>query len=95
MAKTKLRQLLDLIENSQSGISLRRIARELDLSVGQVENMLDYWVQKGRLQIMEPAAKCQACASSTGCSYLIDFPRILRISDGEELNISEVQTPCQ
>lgn len=95
MVKTKLQQLLDLIENSQRGISLRGIAGELDISTGQVENMLDYWVRKGRLQIMDPSAKCAACASSEGCSYLTDFPRILLLSDGEQLDLSDQQAPCQ
>ena len=95
MAKTKLRQVLDLIENSGGGTSLRSIARELDISVSQVENYLEYWVRKGRLQVLEPSAKCEACASSGSCSCLIDFPKILRISDGDQLDSSRHQTPCQ
>jgi hypothetical protein len=70
MAKTKLRQFLDHIESSPGATSLGSIARELDISVGQVENLLEYWVRKGRLKIQQPAGDCGSCASSGSCPFL-------------------------
>lgn len=93
MAKTKLGQVLDLVENSRQGISLNAIARELDASVSQVENMLEYWVRKGRLQVVGPSPKCADCPSSGSCSYLIGLPRRLRLSDGDPLDLLQQQTP--
>jgi predicted ArsR family transcriptional regulator len=74
--KPKLRQLLEYIENSQGGISLGRVAKDLEISVNQVENMLEYWVRKGRLQISEPSPDCGSCASNGSCPYLVEIPHI-------------------
>ncbi len=94
MVKTKLRQLLDYIENSTGGISIQGIAQKLDISVNQVENMLEYWVQKGRLQVIEPSSQCGSCDSGGNCPFTPDFPRIFRIADDDLLDISDF-TPCQ
>jgi hypothetical protein len=75
MAKTKLRQLLDHVEDNPGISSLGSIARELDLSRSQVEQMLEFWVRKGRLQRRAPAPDCASCDSSGSCPYLVDLQR--------------------
>jgi len=92
---TKLRQLLETIENADRGISLQEIARELDISLNRAENMLEYWVRKGRLQIVEPASGCSDCSSKGSCSYLLAFPKILRIAGEDPSEYSSEDMPCQ
>jgi hypothetical protein len=76
VAKPKLRQLLEYIENSPGGISLGRVAKDLEISVSQVENMLEYWERKGRLQTRVSSLDCGSCASNGSCPYLAELPRI-------------------
>lgn len=94
MAKPKLRQLLEYVEASPGGISLPGMARELGISLGQVENMLDYWVRKGRLQVAEPSSACGNCSSNGSCPILIDSLRIYQINAEGIENSPENQIPC-
>ena len=95
MAKTKLRQLLEYVEDSPGGISLQVMARDLDLSIRQAENMMEYWVRKGRLQAVGPAPDCAGCASGSSCSFLIDFPATFQIATEDKSPIPEKNPPCQ
>jgi hypothetical protein len=95
MAKTKLRQLLEYVEDSPGGISLQEMARDLDLSISQAENMMGYWVRKGRLQAVSPAPDCAGCASGGSCSLLIDLPSTYQVTPKAKPQIPEKKPPCQ
>ena len=95
MAKIKLRQLLEYVEDSPSGISLQEMARDLNLSISQAENMMEYWVRKGRLQAVGPAPDCAGCASGSSCSFLIDFPPTFQVATEGKPQIPEKDPPCQ
>ena len=73
MVKTKLSQLLEYVEKSPGVNSLREIAADLDLSVSQVENMLEFWIRKGRLQQVRSASACGSCSARGGCP-VVGFP---------------------
>ena len=67
MVKTKLSQILEYIEKSPGVNSLQEIAADLDLSVIQVENMLEFWIRKGRLQPLRSPSVCGSCSARGGC----------------------------
>ena len=94
MAKPKLRQLLEYVEASPGGISLPGMARKLEISLSQAENMLDYWVRKGRLQVAVPSSACGYCSSNGSCPILIDSFRIYQIKEEGKENIPGDQIPC-
>jgi len=95
VAKSKLRLLLEYVEESPGGISLQELARDLGLSISQAENMLEYWVRKGHLQAVSPAPDCAGCASGSKCSLLIDFPSTYQVTEKAKLHIPEKRLPCQ
>lgn len=94
MAKPKLRQLLEYVETSPRGISLPGLAQELGISLSQTENMLDYWVRKGRLQVAEPSSSCGNCSSNGSCPILIDSLRIYQIKEEGKAHSPDNQIPC-
>ncbi len=66
MARTSLRQVLDYFENAREGISISSMAKDLKLSPGQLESMVEYWIHKGRVRSFEVKAEdCGSCAGGT------------------------------
>lgn len=95
MAKTKLRQILDYVEDSQGGTSLQQMARDLDLSISQAENLLDYWIRKGRLREIGPAPDCAGCPGGSSCSLMIDFPSTFQVVTEGKPQIPTIKPLCR
>jgi hypothetical protein len=85
MKKTVLRQVLEFVETTPGMITPGQIAKELNLTPGQVENMLEFWVRKDRLQAVDPGADCGGCGSSAACPLLADMPRTYRVKGDFEM----------
>jgi hypothetical protein len=70
---SRLRQVLAFFEDPKQTISIDMIARELDISPGQVESMIRFWENKGRLQL-EPSNEpiCAGCGVKDGCTFAED-----------------------
>ena len=91
MAKPILRQVLEFVEASPGEVSPALIATSLDLSPGQVESMLEFWIRKGRLHVVDPVQNCSGCGSSAACSFSLELPRTYRAGAiGESARL-----PCQ
>ncbi|MFL7813364.1 MAG: FeoC-like transcriptional regulator [Anaerolineales bacterium] len=70
MTKTLLKKVLEYIEGSRSEVSILALARELDISVGHAQNLVDFWVRKGHLQsTSEISRTCQGCGSGGTCPF--------------------------
>ncbi|HRQ22522.1 MAG TPA: FeoC-like transcriptional regulator [Anaerolineales bacterium] len=66
-----LSQLVSLLENSEDGLSLFEISRQLKAQPSAVQSMLDLLVQKGRLIEVGPDGKvCAACGLESNCQLL-------------------------
>jgi len=74
MSQTKLRQLLDCFERAPEGLSLLAVARELDLSPARVENLIEFWVRKGRIRRCEDQPDCSLCGEIAGCPFVMQMP---------------------
>ena len=73
---TPLRLVLTYFENTRQGISLNTIARDMNISPGQVQNMVDFWVRKGRLKLGSgEETECGNCDMGDGCPFIVDLPR--------------------
>lgn len=73
--RTKLRQLLDCFERTPRGLSLLAVAREMDLSQAQVENLLEFWIRKGRIRRSEEQPDCKICGEKADCPFVMDMPQ--------------------
>ncbi|MBZ0298906.1 MAG: FeoC-like transcriptional regulator, partial [Anaerolineae bacterium] len=59
-----LRQVLNHFEQQTGAISLNAMARELGVERPMLQEMIDYWVRKGRLR---EANAGTSCPSSSVC----------------------------
>jgi len=66
-----LTQLLSLLEERRSALSLYEISRTLHAQPGAVQGMLELLVQRGRLIEVGPdGGYCTTCGEQTQCSLL-------------------------
>ena len=91
MANTKLGQLLEYIQNSPGMTSLQDIASDLNLSVSQAENMLEFWVRKGRIQISNDLSECGRCGVKGDCSKIFEMPRVYELIGPQKSKSQENQ----
>lgn len=66
-----MRQLIDLLAESRTGLGVEDLARRLDATPAAVEGALDLLVRKGRLIKGGPrSGACDGCAAVTLCNPL-------------------------
>lgn len=63
---TTLRRVLEHVESQAGAVSLAQMSRALDVPRPLLQEMIDYWVRKGRLREAGTAA-CGACGSASLC----------------------------
>jgi len=80
---TLLREVLAAFETARQPLTLNQLARELDLSPGMLEGMLDYWVRKGRLREVG-GERCTTCGSAGSCPFVSRMPRCYELVTGED-----------
>jgi hypothetical protein len=66
-----LTQLLALLENKESGLSLSEISRALNAQPSAIMSMIEMLVQKGKLIETGPDGKCcTTCGLESDCNLL-------------------------
>ncbi|NDJ54457.1 MAG: hypothetical protein GYB68_15410 [Chloroflexi bacterium] len=70
-----LRQVLEQFEATDGSRSLSQMAQDLGIEQAMLEDMIQYWVRKGRLRATFHAAKCESCGSTEACPLMGDMPR--------------------
>ncbi len=63
---TTLRRVLEHVEGQAGAVSLAQMARDLDVPRPLLQEMIDYWVRKGRLREASASA-CGTCGSASMC----------------------------
>ena len=92
---SKLRQVLTLFEESDRLLSLREMARQLDVEPSVLDGMIGYWVQKGRLREVSDV-ECGTCAIQHGCPLMtIKAPRRYELVTGEAERETSACTCCR
>jgi DNA-binding IclR family transcriptional regulator len=66
-----LTQLIKLLENKESGLSLSEISRELNAQPSAIRSMIEMLVQKGKLiEIGSDGKYCASCGLESDCNLL-------------------------
>jgi predicted Zn-ribbon and HTH transcriptional regulator len=66
-----LTQLIKLLENKESGLSLSEISRELNAQPSAITSMIEMLVQKEKLIEIGPDGKhCASCGLESDCNLL-------------------------
>lgn len=87
MKTSKLSILLTKIEESSGAISIQTLAQELDLTPERVGSMLEYWVQKGKIQASTKLTECGSCSSQEECPFVLEMPRTYElVTDKDHLS---------
>ncbi len=89
-----LREVLDHFEPGAPPVSLRGLAREMALDPGVLEEMLAYWVRKGRLREVNGTTHraCTQCGVKRACPFVLAMPRYYeRVSDQDPRTLGP---PC-
>jgi hypothetical protein len=69
-----LRQVLEQFEHQSGTLSLGQMATALGVERPILQDMIDYWVRKGRLREVVDCA-CPSGSCSSGCPFIMAMPR--------------------
>jgi len=78
-----LREVLQAFKDTSQPLSLSQLAQRLDVDRALVEEMIGYWVRKGKLKDTSTSIDstctsggCSRCGVvEQGCPYVIEMPR--------------------
>lgn len=73
MAAT-LRDVLHTFEAQTGPVSLAKLAQQLDLSAAVLDDMIAFWVRKGRLRPADQDGSCSSCGVDE-CPFVMCLPR--------------------
>lgn len=90
---SQLRAVLDRFDQQTAPVSLRQMAREMDLEPGVLDGMIAYWVRKGRLrEVTSSGEACHTCGVKGACPFVVLMPRYFeRVHEGDS---SPPEPPC-
>lgn len=94
---TTLRQVLGHFERQSGAVSLTEMARALNVEPPMLQEMIGYWVRKGRLrQVNDPA--CDASAScggncARGCPFVFTMPAAYELVPVEAVTVAPAKCP--
>ncbi len=63
-----LNQVLCEIENARGPITVSELGRKMEIEPAALEGMIQFWVQKGRLQIQADEREGDNCSCGPGAS---------------------------
>lgn len=77
-----LREVLNYFEKQSRALSLTDLARELRVEPALLQEMIGYWVRKGKLRQVS-ADSCGSCGCSAGCPLPTTLPRRYELATGD------------
>ncbi len=84
LVTTTLRQVLQSCEEARAPRTLNQLARELDISPGMLEGMIDHWVRRGRLREASSGPACITCGHSASCPFIAKMPRSFELVTADD-----------
>jgi hypothetical protein len=81
---TKLRQVLNAFEAADQPCTLGQLARELDVSPGVLDGMIQHWVRRGKLRPTHGASACNTCGGATECPFIMQMPPTYELVTGDD-----------
>ncbi len=95
MAVSTLGKILTIFEQARNPLSMRAVARELEISPARLEGMIQYWVGKGRIREAVLPNDCSTCGKNEHCPFVIELPHSYELTPSDDSNPIETLTlPC-
>ena len=63
-----------VFENTTQPLTIAQIARQLEVEQGLVEDMIAFWVRKGRLRLTQCTENCATCGTAGSCPFVMKMP---------------------
>lgn len=72
-----LDEIVREIEKSKGPITVKELARRLDIEESALQGMLEFLERKGRLSVYRPGEECEGCGvvSCASCVFAAACPR--------------------
>jgi hypothetical protein len=80
-----LRQVLTHFEGQSGAVSLAVMAKELGVERPLLQEMIDFWVRKGRLREVGTDS-CNTCGCAHGCPFVFELPRSYELVTEESIS---------
>ena len=93
MTVSTLGKILIIFEEARNPLSIRAVARELEISPARLEGMILYWVGKGRIREAVLPYECGTCGKNERCPFIIELPRSYELTPSYDSNPIETLTP--
>ena len=84
MAITTLSKLLEIFEETSGALSIQTMASELEIRPAQVESMVDFWINKGRIRVSTNPSECGSCSAQGDCSFIFEIPKTFELVTGQD-----------
>lgn len=88
---TTLRLVLEAFENAERPLRLDDLSRSLRVDPATLDNMIQYWVRKGRIRADNGPDQggCSACGVKGHCPFVVQLPRrYILVRSGDPLEVS-------
>lgn len=78
---SKLRQVLEAFKDTPHPLSLRQLSLQLNIDQALLEDMIGYWVRKGKLRDINAETGCNSssCGGCTivdeRCPFIVEIPK--------------------
>jgi len=84
MATSTINKLLGIFEEMSGALSIQTMASELEIRPGQVESMVDFWINKGRIRVSAYSSECGGCSVQGDCPFVLEIPRTYELVTGQD-----------
>lgn len=91
---SRLRDVLDAFQDNHAPLSMNQLCKKLSLSPPMLEEMLQYWIRKGKLREVI-TDNCQTCGDAHGCPFVVDMPRRFELARQDGLSSCQCQAPLE
>ncbi|MGF1504225.1 MAG: hypothetical protein GYB64_17590 [Chloroflexi bacterium] len=79
-----LRDVLTTFEEAGGSLTVAQMSRRLNTPPALLEDMLTFWVRKGRIREVGFANSCHMCHSAPGCPFIATMPRTYELVTGTD-----------
>jgi len=96
MATSTLSKLLDIFEEMSGALSIQTMASELEIRPAQVESMVDFWINKGRIRVSTDPSECGSCSAQGNCPFILEMPKTFElVKEGKNSVPQSIHPVCK
>lgn len=78
-----LRDVLHAFETAERPCTLNQMARDLDITPGLLDSMIQHWVRKGKLRPVHSGSACDTCGGASQCPFIAALPPTYELVTGD------------